>query len=150
MAIPEFEELMRPVLVLLEDGQPQHSDDLEEALADEFSLTPTERAAKLGSQTRVLKNRIAWALHHFSRARLVERRGKSIYAITQRGEEALASHPQSIDVKVCMQYDEWHDSKQTRARKRAAGVAEGEPTVPSSIAPRRARRPQAENAKGTR
>src|SRR5436190_14981524 len=127
---------MGPVLVLLEDGRPRHSrDDLEPRLAGEFSLTRAERAKKLKNGTPVFRNRIAWALHHFTRARLVERQPKSVYAITQRGREVLAAHPRSIDLKLCMQFDEWHDSKRARARKRAArGTERTAPAEQSGVA----------------
>ena len=61
-------------------------------------------------------NLVAWALHHLSRARLVERPRKSRaeYRITPRGLDALSTG-EAINVQFCMQYPEWHRSKRERA-----------------------------------
>jgi restriction endonuclease Mrr len=136
-------------LAAAENGQPRHTLELEKLLADEFPLTPTERAAKLKNGTRVFRNRIAWALHHFSRARLVERQGKSVYAITQRRRDVLNSHRTSIDVKVCMEFNEWHDSKKTRARKRAAVAKEATAPAELSRVALRSKRPARGRTRGS-
>ncbi|MDT5013083.1 MAG: restriction system protein, partial [Mycobacterium sp.] len=47
MTIPDYQTLMRPVLASLADGEVRRSREVIEAMADEFALTPEERAAKV-------------------------------------------------------------------------------------------------------
>jgi len=46
---------------------------------------------------------------------VIERVGPSVYRITERGQQVLVAHPTSIDISVCQQFDEWHQSKTQRA-----------------------------------
>jgi restriction system protein len=49
MAIPDFQTIMRPLLVALEDGQERTSTEIRTALASEFSLTEAELAEMISS-----------------------------------------------------------------------------------------------------
>jgi restriction system protein len=117
MSLQPFQTLMRPVLVALEDGQDHTSGEIRSALVREFSLTDHDLAERnpRSPHTRFV-NHVAWALHHLSRAKLVERRRPQVYRITQRGRTVLATHPTSVDIKVCQRFDEWHHSRARRAR----------------------------------
>jgi Mrr N-terminal domain len=112
---PEFEALMRPLLQFLADGDLKPSDEIREVLASRFSVTTAMRSVLLENGTPRWNNLVAWALHHLSRARLVDRPRKSraAYRITQRGQDLLASGV-AVDVRACMQYPEWHRSKRER------------------------------------
>ena len=60
MAIPDYQTLMLPLLRRLADGHEHALRDLVSALADEFRLTPEERAQPLPSGTQTLiYNRVA-------------------------------------------------------------------------------------------
>jgi restriction system protein len=61
VTIPDYETFMRPVLVLLADGQVRRSRDVIEATGDELHLTEEERAEKIPSGQKRLANRVAWA-----------------------------------------------------------------------------------------
>jgi restriction endonuclease Mrr len=110
--------MMRPLLVLLEDGHERTSTEIQGALARGFSLTQDDLAERTpdAPHTRFV-NLVAWALHHLSRACLVERRRPSVYRITERGRRVLVAHPTTVDIKVCQQFDEWHHSKSRRAAR---------------------------------
>ena len=82
MAIPKFELLMRPLLVTLEDGAEWSSADIQAVLAGEFDLSSADLTQALRNGQGRFTNRVAWALHHLFRARLVERRDTSVYRIT--------------------------------------------------------------------
>ena len=51
MAIPDFQTLMRPVLVYVADGQVCRSRDITDAMSDQFGLTAEERSEMLPSET---------------------------------------------------------------------------------------------------
>ena len=61
--IPDYQTCMRPVLVLLADGQTWRKRDLVAALEEEFRLAPEERNALLPSgKQRVMASRVGWAI----------------------------------------------------------------------------------------
>ena len=109
MAIPDFQILMRPLLVALEDARERPSSEIRAILAAQFELSEQELAERLpsGTQNR-FTNVVAWALHHLSRARLVDQRRPSVYCITARGRDVLAAPTTSVDIHVCAQFDEYH------------------------------------------
>jgi restriction system protein len=117
MPLPDFQTLMRPLLVNLEDGQERTSNEIRAALSDQFALTPRDLTERNPRGRNRYINLVAWALHHLSRACLVERRGPSVYRITPRGREAFAEHPARIDIAVCAEFDEWHHSRTRRSTR---------------------------------
>ena len=92
VAIPDFQTIMRPLLVAIEDGQERTSAEIRAALATEFSLTEEELAEMIPSgRAKTFANRVAWAITHTYQARLLERPRRSVYRITPRGTEVLAA-----------------------------------------------------------
>lgn len=85
MALPEFQMMMRPVLAALDDGREWPSGEIRALLAAEFSLTERDLAERTSTGKNRYINTVAWALHHLSRALLVEKVAPSVYRITQRG-----------------------------------------------------------------
>ncbi len=59
-----------------------------------------------GRQT-TYSNRVAWALTHMAKARLVSRPARAHYALTQRGQEVLQQHPARVDMNVLARFDEY-------------------------------------------
>lgn len=118
MTIPDYQTLMRPVLASLADGQIHRSRDVIEAMADEFALTPEERAAKVPSGQRRIDNRGGWAMSYLSQAGLIERPGRGLVRISDEGRTALDKHPHRIDTKaleVYPAYLEFRDRKRGRS-----------------------------------
>jgi restriction system protein len=82
--------------------------EAEEALADHFNLTPSERAELLPSgQQGIFKNRIGWARTYLKKAGLIEAPKRGVFKITDRGTKSLASCPTRIDVKYLEQFAEF-------------------------------------------
>jgi restriction system protein len=108
VAIPDFQTMMRPLLLVLEDGQERTSTQIREALASEFSLTQEELAEMIPSgRAKTFANRVAWAMTHMYQARLLDRPRRSVYRITPRGIEVLAAEPKRVDLKILAQFDEY-------------------------------------------
>ena len=62
MAVPDFQTIMRPLLVLLADGREQPVALLRGTLAEQFALTPEELAEELPSgRAKTFVNRVGWA-----------------------------------------------------------------------------------------
>jgi restriction system protein len=129
VTIPDYQTLMRPVLASLADGQVRRSREVIEAMADEFALTPEERAAKVPSGQRRIDNRAGWALSYLSQAGLIERPGRGLVKISDEGRAALDKYPQRIDAKALEAYPSFLEF---RDRKRAgSGDDGGETEKPS-------------------
>lgn len=92
---------MRPSLVALASGEPRSLQVIREAVAQALGVDEDDLAQLLpsGKQT-TYTNRVAWALTHMGKAGLVSRPARATYAITQRGQNALAKHPDRVDMTV--------------------------------------------------
>ena len=84
MTIPDFQTLMLPVLRASADGEVRIS-DVVDRLADEFGLTPEERAQLLpsGKQT-TFANRVHWAKSYLGKAGLVALTRRAHFQITDQ------------------------------------------------------------------
>lgn len=135
MTIPDFQTVMRPALALLADGETRRSRDVVAAIADQFELTDDEREQLLPSgRQRIIDNRVGWALTYLFQAGLTERPQRAHVRITDVGRQALADHPDRIDMKVLDQfpaYVEFRDRTRTRESTADATV----PAAESSATP---------------
>lgn len=107
MAIPDFQTLMLPVLRLAKDREIRVSDAVEQ-LAEEFGLSPAERAELLpsGRQAR-FANRVHWAKSYLGKAGLLELTRRAHFRATQRGLEVLNSPPERIDIRYLNQFPDF-------------------------------------------
>ena len=108
MAIPDFQTLMRPVLVAHEGHEEIDRASLRQAVADHFGLTDEERAELLESgRQRRFANRVEWTLTHLVHAGLLTRPRRGMTKITPAGTEAVERHPERIDTGVLFGYPEY-------------------------------------------
>ncbi|WP_045840335.1 restriction endonuclease [Comamonas thiooxydans] len=138
MAIPDYQSCMLPFLSYLADGSEHSLRETEEALAEQFGLTPAERAELLPSgQQGVFKNRIGWARTYLKKAGLIEAPKRAVFRITARGQEVLASKPLRIDSKYLEQWPEFIEfrdiSKAGAASSKVAEPAQSPSTPEESI-----------------
>lgn len=98
MAIPTFQELMRPALELSQTKmQFQNAVDI---LADKLQLTDAERAEKtLKNKGDVFKGRVGWAITYLRQAGLVHRPERGYFEITDAGRNVLQNHTGTINVR---------------------------------------------------
>lgn len=134
MAIPDYQSCMLPFLRFLADGQEHSLRDTEEALAQHFSLSPSERAELLPSgQQGVFKNRLGWARTYLKKASLLAAPRRGVFRITERGLQALASNPARIDARYLEQFPEFLDFRE--ASRPASLVTEVPESLPSRATP---------------
>jgi restriction system protein len=103
MPIPDYQTLMLPVLRLAAEGGERQVGEIAGRIADEFGLTPEERAelSPSGRQS-VLHNRIHWAKLYMSKAGLIASPARGRFIATEAGKKALAGNPARIDVAFLM------------------------------------------------
>jgi restriction system protein len=106
--IPDFQTVMRPLLVHLSDGKEHSNQDTLKHLAEHFQLTDEELTQLLPSGLQaVFINRIAWAKSHLKTAGLIESSRRGYYAITPRGLDVLKANPARVDLRVLNQFPEY-------------------------------------------
>jgi restriction system protein len=119
MAIPDYQTIMLPLLKHLGDGQERSTQETFDALADELDLSEEDRKELLSSGRQpVFTNRIGWAKVYLKKALLIEAPKRGHYKITERGLDVLQQNPAAIDNNFLMQFSEFQEFMQTRARRR--------------------------------
>ena len=105
MAVPDFQTVMLPVMRLAASGEVRVSDAVNR-IADEFALTPEERAEMLpsGRQAKIA-NRVHWAVTFLVKAGLLDRPRRGVFRITERGRSVLNAPPSRIDIPFLSQFD---------------------------------------------
>jgi restriction system protein len=115
MAIPTYEQIMHPLLIILQDQQNHSKRDLVERISEFFQLTDEERDAKLPSgQQTYIDNRTGWARTHLKKAGCLEYVSRGIYKITERGLKLLKDNYHKVDNNTLRQFSEfleWFDAK---------------------------------------
>lgn len=110
--IPDYQDLMFPLLKLLEDRQEHSLGEAVETLTANFQLTDEERKELLpsGKQAR-FENRVGWARTYLKKAGLLESTGRGKFCITSRGLEILTTNPGKITKKFLEQFPEFLEFK---------------------------------------
>ena len=106
MAVPDFQTIMLPLLSVASDGKEHSGNEFLEQLAKHFQLTDEELNELLpsGKRTRFY-NRVGWARTYLIKSKLLEMPKRSIYRITERGKEVLASNPNRINMNYLKRID---------------------------------------------
>jgi restriction system protein len=109
--IPDYQTLMRPVLLCAAAGEIKIAEAVAR-IADQFGLTPQERAQLLpsGKQTR-FANRVNWAKAYLVKAGLAENTRRGHYCVTPRGRAALADASTTINNTYLDQFKEFQAFK---------------------------------------
>ena len=128
MPIPDFQSIMLPLLKDLE-AEERNGRDTQAALGSHFGLNADELAQRIPSGTAFLfANRIGWAKTHLKAACLIEAPSRSVYRLTARGRELLATNPTFVNLSVLRRYPEYNAFR--------SGGASGESTatvMPSTV-----------------
>ncbi|MFN8185215.1 MAG: restriction endonuclease [Candidatus Nanopelagicales bacterium] len=141
MGIPDFQTLMRPALACLGDGQVSTARSIRDAVAESYHLSEADRTHMLPSgRARTFDNRVSWALTYLSQAGLIERPRRGYVQITAAGRQALADHPERIDMATLEHYPSYVEFRRRRGRRNpanpeAADVAqlEGAAATPADL-----------------
>ena len=98
MSIPDFQAIMLPLLELAGDDEIHSLNVAVSELADKLDLSEEERTELLPSgQQPTFYNRVGWARTYLKKAGLLTDPRRGHFRITERGREALESHPPRID-----------------------------------------------------
>ena len=110
MAIPDFQSIMLPFMVALQDGKERTIGELTEALAVRFKLTDEERQELLtNGNNKVFSNRVAWAKTHLKAAGLIDNLKRGIINISKVGQKELGQKPTLVNCKFLKNFPNYQD-----------------------------------------
>lgn len=109
MGVPTFTNVMRPFLVLLQDGLEKSIRDITRDLAAHYALTAEELDVRVSSGQPQFANRVAWAKTYLKKAGLIENTRRGICRITDLGRKALQHRDSPFDLAFLEQFDEFRD-----------------------------------------
>lgn len=107
--IPKYDEMILPILIIIEDGQEYNNSEIEDKLSQVFNLTDENRKVKHKSGVRIVYDRISWAKSYMKQAKLIEVPERGIFNITARGLEVLEDDINLVDRKYLMRYPEFRE-----------------------------------------
>lgn len=126
MTIPDFQNIMLPLLTFASDGKEHRFRDAVDALAEQYLLSEEERLELLPSgRAPKFANRVGWATTHLSKAGLIERPRRGYFTITERGLSLLEESPNSVNLKLLDRYPE-HVAFRSKSSDTVGGPAETE------------------------
>lgn len=115
MSVPDFQTVMRPLLVAVADGHPHSNKEIREALTEHFGLTQEDLDERIPSgRAKTFQNRVGWATTYLYRTGLLERPKRSTYKITERGLTVLNENPDLVNLKVLDQFDELQEFRRAK------------------------------------
>jgi len=121
--IPTYEEIMLPLLKLLENGKERSLQEAVDKLSDYFDLTIEERRELLPSgQQPVFRNRLGWARTYLKKAGLLKTPKRAHFQITDRGLELLEEKPKEITSQFLTRYKEFGEFKSIKRSCGTSGV----------------------------
>lgn len=131
MTIPNYQNIMLPLLRLASDGKERSIRNAIEKLASDFHLTDEERRRLLGSGKEVFDNRVGWAKTYLKKAGLLDITRWGYFKITERGLKLLEQNPKYIDVELLYNYAEFKEFKASKHKtEKKTGKLEAEEGTP--------------------
>lgn len=108
MSIPDFQNIMLPLLTFASDGEEHQIQEIIRNLAERFDLSEQDLSELLpGGKEPVFNNRVRWAGFHLNKGGLLNKPRRGFLQITRRGRSVLEQAPLKIDTKFLKQYPEY-------------------------------------------
>jgi len=99
MAVPKYNELIRPLLDLVADGRSRNLKEASQELAERLQLSDDDLAEIIPSGYPRFLNRVGWAKSDLAKTGLIETCGRGTFRISDKGRAALPSLPFQVDRK---------------------------------------------------
>ena len=120
MAIPDFQTMMRPVLVAIDGDEPRSTAQIRDEIATTLNISNEDRLVMLPSgKQKLFTNRVAWAITHMAQDGLLTRPERGRYLLSNRGKKVLQEHPDRVDLQVLQQFPEYQDFRSRKSEKQA-------------------------------
>ncbi len=111
MTIPDYQTLMRPVLVSLKDSV-KNTNEVVNDLKRVFNLSDEDMKIMQGSgRDTTIRNRTQWSFKYLYEAKLLEKPERGKYKTSARGLKVLDENPERVDNTILEQFDEFNKWK---------------------------------------
>ncbi|MEH1871739.1 restriction endonuclease [Nostoc sp.] len=115
MAIPNYQNIMLPLLKYAVDGREHSMREAIGALADQFNLSEDERKELLPSgQQPLFDNRVGWARTYLKKAGLLAAPKRGYFEITEQGINVTRQPLREIDVRFLNQFPDFINFKSSK------------------------------------
>ena len=129
MAIPTFEQMLRPILAAACEGGIARR-GITTAMEDYFALTTEEREARIQTGATYVRNRAGWAMTFLTKGGLIEKVAARTYQATSFGRKFLEEHPHEITNRDLQGISGWKEAWQvSKATKKDEEAPEGDDTT---------------------
>lgn len=130
MAIPNYQEIMLPLLRLAADGQVHRYRDAKEELAGHFILSDEERRELLPSGRQpTFDNRVGWARTYMTKAGLLVAPRRGQFEITERGRNVLEQGPTHLGIADLERFPEFLAFRNLRRDRSEIEVCEAQNAI---------------------
>jgi restriction system protein len=118
VTIPDFQEIMLPLLKTLDDRKEHSLREVTDTLAAKFGLTVEEQHALLPSgQQEIFSNRVGWARTYMKKAELIDTTQRGFFRITDTGQKVLEKKLLRIDRKFLLQFEKFRQFQSLKHEK---------------------------------
>jgi restriction system protein len=112
VALPDYQDVMLPLLKLTADGEVHTVRALKDTIAQQLDLSEDDLNHMLPSgQQTTFHNRVSWAKTYLLHAGLLEKTKRGHFTISPRGREVLGTQPPRIDNQFLSQFPEFLEFK---------------------------------------
>ena len=107
--VPQFQNLMLPLLKVMGGGHEMSTIQIRDAVADNLEMTAKTLNQHLptGAQN-AFNNQMGWAITFLLKAGLLTRPRQAIYIISKTGKQVLLEHPVEIDADFLRSYGDFN------------------------------------------
>lgn len=136
MPIPDYQEMMLPLLKIAASGEETWIQSCFDVLAEHFDLTEEERERSRASGETIFSNRVRWAKTYMTQAGLLESTRRGHFKITKVGSETLAKNPPLINNKYLRQFPAFVEfMRRSSSRNDKEDIAQKETEINESHTP---------------
>src|SRR5690606_21616629 len=127
MPIPDYQTLMRPILVALSTKGTMGLRQLVDELSNEYQLTDEERRQMTPSnRSTLMYNRVGWSTTYLRKAGLIQSQGRGISEITAAGIQALTDCPNRVDNSYLRQFGGFSDRQSSADEETALQASDSQ------------------------
>lgn len=109
MPVPKYYQFFPSILDCLADGKEHNLKEVAEYCANKFNLSDEDKREALPSGQLTYLNRVGWARTYLKKAGLIDRTSRSVYVITNLGEEAVKNGSSNVDLEYLRRFDSFNE-----------------------------------------
>ena len=109
MPVPKYYQFFPSILDCLADGKDHKLKEVAEYCANKFNLSDEDKREALPSGQPTYLNRVGWARTYLKKAGLIDRTSRSVYVITDLGEEAVKNGSSNVDLEYLRRFDSFNE-----------------------------------------